>query len=72
MKHIDKLKASGSLHLEDRREAAENIRETIFGKYTKEQIEAATLAAGQGCDANSKENQTNAGLRVLATLGSFS
>jgi hypothetical protein len=45
LKHIDKLKASGALHLEDRREAAKKIRETMFGKYTREQMEAAALSA---------------------------
>src|ERR1041385_812465 len=44
MKHIDKLKASGALQVEDRGEAAKKIRETMFGKYTKEQLEAAALA----------------------------
>jgi hypothetical protein len=41
MKHIDKLKESGALQLEDRTEAAKKIREQMFGKYTKEQLEAA-------------------------------
>ena len=45
MKHIDKLKSSGVLQIEDRGEAAKKIRETMFGKYTKEQLEAASLAA---------------------------
>jgi hypothetical protein len=44
MKHIDKLKSSGVLQIEDRGEAAKKIRETMFGKYTKEQLEAAALA----------------------------
>ena len=44
MKHIDKLKESGALQLEDRTEAAKKIREQMFGKYTKEQLEAARLA----------------------------
>jgi hypothetical protein len=33
MKHLDKLKSSGVLQIEDRGEAAKKIRETIFGKY---------------------------------------
>jgi hypothetical protein len=45
MKHIDKLKSSGVLQIEDRGEAAKKIRESIFGKYTKEQLEAAKLAS---------------------------
>jgi hypothetical protein len=32
MKHLDKLKASGALHIEDRGEAAKKIREQLFGK----------------------------------------
>jgi hypothetical protein len=44
MKHLDKLKSSGVLQIEDRGEAAKKIRETMFGKYTKEQLEAAALA----------------------------
>ncbi len=44
LKHIDKLKASGALQIEDRREAAKLIREQMFGKYTKEQLEASALA----------------------------
>jgi hypothetical protein len=44
MKHLDKLKSSGVLEVEDRSEAAKKIRETIFGKYTKEQLDAAALA----------------------------
>jgi len=44
MKHLDKLKASGVLEVEDRTEGARKIREQIFGKYTKEQLEAASLA----------------------------
>jgi hypothetical protein len=44
MKHIDKLKSSGVLQIEDRGEAAKKIRELMFGKYTKEQLEAAALA----------------------------
>jgi alpha-L-arabinofuranosidase len=43
MKHIDKLKQSGALQLEDRGEAAQKIRETLFGRYTKEQLEATAL-----------------------------
>jgi hypothetical protein len=46
MKHLDKLKSSGVLQIEDRGEAAKKIRESIFGKYTKEQLEAAALATG--------------------------
>src|SRR4051812_46659419 len=45
MKHIDKLKSSGVLQIEDRGEAAKKIRELMFGKYTKEQLEAAALAS---------------------------
>jgi hypothetical protein len=44
MKHLDKLKSSGVLQIEDCGEAAKKIRESIFGKYTKEQLEAAHLA----------------------------
>ena len=44
MKHLDRLKASGVLQIEDRGEAAKKIRETMFGKYTKEQLKAAALA----------------------------
>ena len=44
MKHLDKLKSSGVLQLEDRGEAAKKIRDMMFGKYTKEQLEAAQLA----------------------------
>jgi hypothetical protein len=44
LKHIDKLKESGVLQIEDRGEAAKKIRELMFGKYTKEQLEAAKLA----------------------------
>ena len=43
MKHLDKLKASGALQIEDRSEAAKKIREELFGKYTREQINAAAL-----------------------------
>src|SRR3954469_24897982 len=43
LKHIDKLKESGVLQIEDRGEAAKKIRELMFGKYTKEQLEAAAL-----------------------------
>lgn len=46
MKHIDKLKASGALQIKDRAEAARKIREELFGKYTKEQIDAAALSLG--------------------------
>jgi hypothetical protein len=35
MKHIDKLKSSGVLQIEDCGEAAKKIRELVFGKYTK-------------------------------------
>ncbi len=45
MKHLDRLKASGALQIEDRSEAAKKIRELMFGKYTQEQLEAAALAA---------------------------
>lgn len=45
MKHLDKLKASGALPIEDSSEAAKKFREQMFGKYTKEQIEAAKLAS---------------------------
>jgi hypothetical protein len=45
MKHLDQLKSSGALQIEDRGEAAKKLRELMFGRYTKEQIEAATLAA---------------------------
>ena len=44
MKHIDKLKSSGVLQIEDRGEAAKKIRELMFGKYTKEQLEAAKFS----------------------------
>lgn len=44
MKHIDKLKSSGALQLEDRSEAAKRIREELFGRYTPEHIEAVALA----------------------------
>ena len=43
MKHLDKLKSSGTLQIEDCSEAAKKIRELMFGKYTKEQLEAAKL-----------------------------
>src|SRR4051812_12277517 len=46
MKHIDKLKSSGALQIEDCGEAAKKIRELMFGKYTKEHLEAAQLATG--------------------------
>jgi hypothetical protein len=45
MKLIKKLKASGALQIEDRREAAKKMSEQIFGKYTREQLEAAQLAS---------------------------
>jgi hypothetical protein len=45
MKHLDKLKASGALQIEDRFEAAKRIREDLFGKYTKEQLDAVALAS---------------------------
>jgi hypothetical protein len=45
LKQLDKLKASGVLEVEDRSEAARKIRETIFGKYTKEQLDAAALSS---------------------------
>jgi hypothetical protein len=45
MKHLDKLKASGALQVEDRSEAAKRIREELFGKYTKEQLSATSLAS---------------------------
>jgi hypothetical protein len=45
MKYIDKLKASGALQVEDRSEAAKRIREELFGKHTKEQLNAAALAS---------------------------
>jgi hypothetical protein len=44
MKHLDKLKSFGALHIEDRAEAAKKIREQMFGKYTREQLEAAAVA----------------------------
>jgi hypothetical protein len=44
VKHLDKLKASGALQIEDRSEAAKRIREELFGKYTKEQLDAAVLS----------------------------
>jgi hypothetical protein len=44
MKHLDKLKASGVLQIEDRGEAAKKIRLEIFGKYTRQQLEAANLS----------------------------
>ena len=36
MKHLDKLKSSGVLQIEDRGEVAKKIREELFGRYTKE------------------------------------
>jgi hypothetical protein len=36
-------KSSGVPQIEDRGEAAKKIRELMFGKYTKEQLEAAAL-----------------------------
>ena len=45
LKQLDKLKASGVLEVEDRSEAARKIRETIFWKYTKEQLDAAALSS---------------------------
>jgi len=33
------------LQIEDRSEAAKKIRKLMFGKYTKEQLEAASLAS---------------------------
>jgi hypothetical protein len=44
MNRLDKWKSSGLLQIEDRGEAAKKIREMMFGKYTKEQLEAAVLA----------------------------
>jgi hypothetical protein len=44
LKHIDKLKASGALDVEDKGEAVRKVREALFGRYTSEQIEAASLA----------------------------
>jgi hypothetical protein len=44
MKHIDKLKSSDVLRIEDRDEAAKKNPELMFGKYTKEQLEAAAFA----------------------------
>jgi len=44
MKRLDQLKSSGVLEVADRDEAARRIRETMFGKYTKEQCEAAALS----------------------------
>ena len=44
LKHLDKLKASGALQIEDRCEAAKKIREELFGKYTKEQLDATALS----------------------------
>jgi hypothetical protein len=38
----------GVLQIEDRGEAAKKIRESIFGKYTKQQLEAAALGASSG------------------------
>jgi hypothetical protein len=46
LKHLDKLKSPGVLQLEDRGEATKKIRSVMFGKYTKEQLEAAVLATG--------------------------
>ena len=43
MKHMDKLKSSGTLQIENRSEAAKKIREQLFGKSTKEQMETASL-----------------------------
>ena len=45
MKHIDKLKECGVLQLEGRTEAAKKIREQMFGKYSKEQLEAQSWRA---------------------------
>jgi hypothetical protein len=45
MKHLDKLKASGALQIEDRSEPAKRIREELFGKYTKEQLNGTALAS---------------------------
>jgi hypothetical protein len=35
----------GALQIENRSEAAKRIREELFGKYTKEQLDAAALAS---------------------------
>lgn len=43
MKHIDKLKESGALQIEDRGDAAKRIRAELFGKYSEQQLEAAGL-----------------------------
>jgi hypothetical protein len=43
LKHLDKPKSSAILQLEDRGEGAKKIRSVMFGKYTKEQLEAASL-----------------------------
>lgn len=45
MKHLDKLKDSGVLQIEDRGEAARKIRDQLFGKYTRDQLDAAALAS---------------------------
>jgi hypothetical protein len=44
MKQLNKHKSSGVLQIEDCGEAAKKIRVMMFGKYTKEQLEAAALA----------------------------
>jgi hypothetical protein len=36
--------STGALQIEDRSEAAKRIREELFGKYTKGQLEAVALA----------------------------
>ena len=41
---IARFKASGALQIEDRSEAAKRIREELFGKYTKAQLDAVALA----------------------------
>ena len=45
MKHIDKLKSSGGLQIEDRSEAAKKMRKLMFGKYAKEQLKPRRSAA---------------------------
>ena len=42
MKHIEKFRSSGSLQIDDRGEAAKEIREVLFGTHTKEKLEAAS------------------------------
>ena len=44
LKHLQKLVTSGVLQIEDQSHAVKKIRDTMFGAYTKDQLEAAALA----------------------------